>query len=99
MDGNRRGLDQSQPPDGGDEPVPPLTGVVVELGTSRDGRDWGSGARFDDRDGIRHTLFGPRSFAGGRVQVYGCSPGCIFISLAISLIASIVLTLLLNAIL
>jgi hypothetical protein len=40
-------------------------------------------------------LFGPRSFGGGRVQVFGCSPGC----LIISLIVSVILTLLLNAIL
>ena len=38
--------------------------------------------------------FGPRTFAGGRVRVYGCSPGCLIASLVISLI----LTLLLNAI-
>lgn len=37
--------------------------------------------------------FGPRSFAGGRVRVYGCSPGC----LAASLVVSLILTLLLNA--
>ena len=39
-------------------------------------------------------MFGPRSFGGGRIQVWGCSPGC----LVVSLIASVVLTLLLNAI-
>jgi hypothetical protein len=37
---------------------------------------------------------GGREFAGGRVRVYGCSPGC----LMISLVASIILTLLLNLI-
>ncbi len=37
-------------------------------------------------------LFGPRSYAGGRFQVYGCSPGC----LVVSLVASLILTLLLN---
>ena len=36
--------------------------------------------------------FGPRSFGGGRVQVFGCSPGC----LVMSLVVSVVLTLLLN---
>ena len=42
-------------------------------------------------------LFGqPREFAGGRVRVYGCSPGCIFASLAISLFLSWLLTALLN---
>ena len=38
-------------------------------------------------------MFGPRSFGSGRVQVWGCSPGC----LIVSLIASALLTLLLNA--
>lgn len=41
------------------------------------------------------SLFGPRSFRDGRIQVYGCSPGC----LLLSLLVSIVLTLVLNAIL
>jgi hypothetical protein len=41
------------------------------------------------------SFFEPRSFGGGRIQVFGCSPGC----LIISLIASVILTLLLNAIL
>ena len=38
-------------------------------------------------------MFGPRSFGDGRIQVWGCSPGC----LVASLIASVALTLLLNA--
>jgi hypothetical protein len=38
-------------------------------------------------------MSGPRSFGNGRIQVWGCSPGC----LIASLIASVVLTLLLNA--
>jgi hypothetical protein len=41
-----------------------------------------------------YSPFGPpREFAGGRVRVYGCSPGC----LLASLVVSIILTLLLNA--
>ena len=36
----------------------------------------------------------PREFAGGRVRVYGCSPGC----LIASLLASLFLTFVLNAI-
>jgi hypothetical protein len=36
----------------------------------------------------------PREFAGGRVRVYGCSPGCLIASLLVSLF----LTLVLNAI-
>ncbi len=39
--------------------------------------------------------FGPKTFAGGRVRVYGCSPGCLLTSLLVSLF----LTLLLNVIL
>jgi hypothetical protein len=38
-------------------------------------------------------MFGPRTFGNGRIQVWGCSPGC----LVVSLIASVLLTLLLNA--
>lgn len=38
-------------------------------------------------------MFGPRTFGNGRIQVWGCSPGC----LIASLIASVLLTLLLNA--
>ena len=37
-------------------------------------------------------MFGPRSYKGGRVQVWGCSPGC----LIVSVVASVVLTILLN---
>jgi hypothetical protein len=37
-------------------------------------------------------VFGGRSYGGGRVRLYGCSPGC----LLMSLLASIVLTILLN---
>ena len=39
------------------------------------------------------SMFGPRSFGNGRVQVWGCSPGC----LVASLVGSVLLTLLLNA--
>ena len=38
-------------------------------------------------------MFGPRTFGNGRIQVWGYSPGC----LIASIIASLVLTLLLNA--
>ena len=40
----------------------------------------------------RRALFGPRSYRGGRVQVFGCAPGCIIASIVVSLL----LTLLLN---
>ena len=39
------------------------------------------------------SMFGPRSFGGGRVQVWGCSPGC----LIVSIVGSLLLTFLLNA--
>ncbi len=39
--------------------------------------------------------FAPRSVGGGRFQVWGCSPGC----LIASIIGSVLLTLLLNALL
>lgn len=37
-------------------------------------------------------MFAPRSFGGGRFQVFGCSPGC----LVMSIVASLLLTFLLN---
>jgi len=37
-------------------------------------------------------MFEPREYKGGRVRVYGCSPGCLLVSIAIS----VVLTLLVN---
>jgi hypothetical protein len=37
-------------------------------------------------------MFRPREYRGGRVKLYGCSPGCLLVSLGIS----IVLTLALN---
>jgi hypothetical protein len=38
-------------------------------------------------------MFRPREFRGGRVKVYGCSPGCLLVALALS----IFLTLAVNA--
>ena len=29
-------------------------------------------------------MFEPRESRGGRVKVYGCSPGCLLVSLAVS---------------
>ncbi len=42
------------------------------------------------------SLFGPRKFRGGRVQVYGCSPGCLLLSLLASIVLTVLLNLLLN---
>ena len=44
----------------------------------------------------RQSLFGPRSFRDGKVQMYGCSPGCLILSLLVSVILTIVLNVLLN---
>jgi hypothetical protein len=42
--------------------------------------------------GIKGRVFEPKEFKDGRVKVYGCSPGCLLVSLAVS----IVLTLAVN---
>jgi len=38
-----------------------------------------------------------RRFGGGRVRVYGCSPGCLLLSLGLSLFLTILLNLLIRA--
>ncbi len=43
------------------------------------------------------SLFKPKSYRGGRVQVYGCSPGCLLVSLLLSLFLTLVLNLLIRA--
>lgn len=53
------------------------------------------GADLGAPEPVSRSPFAPRSFAGGRVQVFGCSPAW----LLISLVASIVLTLVLNLVL
>ena len=79
------------------QPTQPLTPDVLDDrpdgGYSRPSGDspFGGGSTF----GGGNDPFAPRSFAGGRVRVYGCSPGCLGASVVISLI----LTLLLNALL
>jgi hypothetical protein len=42
-------------------------------------------------------LFNPRTFRGGQVKVYGCSPGCLLVSLLLSVFLTIVLNLLIRA--
>jgi hypothetical protein len=42
-------------------------------------------------------VFQPRTFRGGRVRVYGCSPGCLVVSLALSLFLTLVINLLIRA--
>ena len=85
---------RDEPP--GDAGEPPLTGEVIDAGSRMETPGWESGYPFRDREGVGGWLVGPRSCRGGRVQVYGCSPGCIILSCIVSLVASILLTLLLN---
>ncbi len=33
--------------------------------------------------------FSPKEYKGGRVKVYGCSPGCLLVSLAVSLLLTL----------
>jgi hypothetical protein len=35
-------------------------------------------------------MFEPKEFKGGRVKVYGCSPGCLLVSLAVSVFLTLV---------
>ena len=73
-----------RPPPGQPPPGEPLERVEAELLPEE-----------EPLAGPTYSPFGPpREFAGGRVRVYGCSPGC----LIASLVVSIILTLLLNAI-
>jgi hypothetical protein len=34
-------------------------------------------------------VFKPREYRGGKVKVYGCSPGCLLVSLAVSLLLTL----------
>jgi hypothetical protein len=45
----------------------------------------------------RGGLFGPTRFRGGRVQVYGCAPGCLLASLIVSLVLTVLVNLLIRA--
>ena len=47
---------------------------------------------------MRGMLGGGRRYGGGRVRVYGCSPGCLLISLAISLFLTLIVNLLIRAV-
>jgi hypothetical protein len=46
---------------------------------------------------MRRWLFGPITLRDGTVQVWGCSPGCIILSLVASLALTIILNLLIRA--
>ena len=88
MDGNRHETN----PDHGE----PLAGEIIEPGSGGEYSGWQAGGPFREPQGIGGWLFGPRSIAGGRVQLYGCSPGCIVLSLIVSLVLSILLSILIN---
>ncbi len=45
---------------------------------------------------VMRDMFGPRSYRGGKVQVWGCSPGCLLLSLGVSLILTLLLNLTIN---
>jgi hypothetical protein len=38
----------------------------------------------------------PKTLAGGRVRVYGCSPGCLLLSLAVSVLLTILINVLIR---
>jgi hypothetical protein len=42
-------------------------------------------------------IFGGRSYSRGRVQLYGCSPGCLLMSLVLSVFLTILVNLLIRA--
>jgi hypothetical protein len=41
-------------------------------------------------------LFSPRTYRDGQVKVYGCSPGCLLISLAVSVGLTILVNVLIR---
>jgi hypothetical protein len=45
----------------------------------------------------QRDLLGERSDGGGRIRVYGCSPGCLIVSLLLSLFLTLVINLLIRA--
>ena len=88
MDQNRTDTGQRERDDSREAPLIP---EVIDRRASQEDPEWAPGTRLGDEGS---GPFAPHSFGGGRVRVYGCSPGC----LLISVIVSLVLTLLLNAI-
>jgi hypothetical protein len=53
--------------------------------------DGGEDDAMDERD-----PFGPQTFRGRRVRVYGCSPGCLLLSLGVSILLTILLNVLIR---
>jgi hypothetical protein len=50
----------------------------------------------EGRSGVLGSLFGPRAFRDGRLRVWGCSPGCLLLSLAVSVVLTLLFNLLLD---
>ena len=48
--------------------------------------------------GENDCIFRPREYKGGRVKVYGCSPGCLLVSLAVSVLLTIAVNGCLNVV-
>lgn len=46
---------------------------------------------------MRRWLFGPISLRGGTVELWGCSPGCLLLSLLVSMLLTLGLNVLLRA--
>ncbi len=49
------------------------------------------------RRGLGGGMFGPTRLGGGRIQVYGCAPGCLIVSLIVSVVLTILLNLIIRA--
>jgi hypothetical protein len=88
MDQPPKDTDNREP---GESRKAPLIPEVIDRRTGDDRPGWGAGTPFEDQG---RGPFAPYTVGGGRVRVYGCSPGCLIVSVIVSLI----LTLLLNAI-
>lgn len=87
----------ASPPDAQsrDEPLtadPLLGGSGVDPLLGGPGADPLAGPMGTGRRGS--SLFAPKSFAGGRVQVFGCAPGFLIVSLVLSLLLTLLLNLL-----
>ena len=45
---------------------------------------------------VKRWLFGPIELGDGRMQVWGCSPGCLLLSLLVSVVLTVLLNLMLR---
>jgi hypothetical protein len=91
--------DSNNPNGGSRESGEPLIPEIVEPGEDPFSQEsFGAGHGYSSGTPSNRGFFGSRELGGGRVRVYGCSPGCLITSLLVSIVLSLVLTLLLNAI-